>query len=131
MRSFLVSLTPSGGGGTVTAIGLLQVKNAVLEWLGKPIDPLPAEVIFDEWAPNVDWKEMRMTLPKELREVATRPGAGDFRDLVLTEYDSQCAITQNKTVEAIEVAHIVPYFGPESDEPSKCNSNANRHPSTL
>jgi len=115
-EKFSSELTPSGGGGTVTAIGLLQVKNAVLEWLGKPIDPLPAEVIFDEWAPNVDWKEMRVALPKELREVATRPGAADFRDLVLTEYDSQCAITQNKTVEAIEVAHIVPYFGPESDE---------------
>jgi hypothetical protein len=115
-EKFSSESTPSGGGGTVTAIGLLQVKNAVLEWLGKPIEPLPPEVIFDEWAPNADWQELRRTLPKELREIASRPGASDFRELVLTEYDLKCAITQNKTIEAIEVAHIVPYFGPESDE---------------
>ena len=113
---FSSELTPSGGGGTVTAIGLLQVKNAVLEWLGKPIEPLPSEVIYDEWAPNSHWKELRIALPKEWREVTTRPGASEFRETVLTEYESQCAISHIKTAEAIEVAHIVPYFGPESDE---------------
>jgi len=115
-EKFSSELTPSGGGGTVTAIGLLQVKNAVLEWLGKPTQPLPSEVIFDEWEPNSHWRELRVSLPKEWREVANRPGASEFRDLVLTEYEAQCAISQNRTSEAIEVAHIVPYFGPESDE---------------
>lgn len=115
-EKFSSELTPSGGGGTVTAIGLLQVKNAVLEWLGKPTEKLPDEVIFDEWEPDSHWKDLRIALPTEWREIVTRPGASEFRDLVLTEYEAQCAISQNRTTEAIEVAHIVPYFGPESDE---------------
>jgi hypothetical protein len=113
---FSSEVTPSGGGGTVTALGLLQVKNAVLVWLGQPTLPLPSEVVFDDWAPNTHWKDLRVALPKEFREITTRPGANEFREIVLSEYDFKCAITGISTTEAIEVAHIVPYFGPESDE---------------
>lgn len=113
---FSSELAPSGGGGTVTALGLMQVKNAVLVWQGKDPEPLPAEVIFEDWEPNKNWLEIRKTLPKEVREVTMRPGAAAFRDLVLTEYDNQCVVTGYRAIEAIDIAHIVPYYGPESDE---------------
>jgi hypothetical protein len=108
--------TPSGGGGTVTAIGLLQVKNAVLAWLGEDLEELPALITNQDWMPNPDWKNIRDLLPRETLEVISRPGASDFRQQVLTEYDSQCAISGYRAVEAIDVAHIVPYYGPESDD---------------
>lgn len=108
--------TPSGGGGTVTALGLLQVKNAILVWQGKPLIPLPDEVIRDEWIPQQNWKEIRSALPREIQSVLARPGADAFRELVLAEYDNQCAVTGIQLKTAIEVAHIIPYFGPESDQ---------------
>lgn len=114
--SFSSESTPSGGGGTVTALGLLQVKNAVLVWLDKPTENLPGEIIFEEWTPDPNWLEKRKALPREVQDVLTRPGASEFRQLVLTEYDGQCAVTGYKVPQAIEVAHIVPYFGPESDD---------------
>ena len=115
-EEFSSELAPSGGGGTVTALGLLQVKNAILIWQGLTPEPLPTEIIFDEWKPNENWKELRGSLPKTEQEITTRPGAAAFREMVLIEYDNQCAVTGFQTVDAIEVAHIVPYYGPESDE---------------
>lgn len=115
-EQFSSELTASGGGGTVTALGLLQVKNAVLEWLGLPAEALPSDLNFEDWSPSSHWKELRESLPRELREVMSRPGSEDFRELVLSEYDFQCAVTNIGVVEAIEIAHIVPYFGPESDD---------------
>ena len=115
-EEFSSELAPSGGGGTVTALGLLQVKNAVLVWQGKIAEPLPSEIIFEDWQPSEKWLEIRKSLPKELREVIMRPGAAEFRDLVLTEYDKQCVVTGYRAIEAIDIAHIVPYYGPESDE---------------
>lgn len=114
--AFSSESTPSGGGGTVTAVGLLQVKNAVLVWLDKSPEALPSEIIFEDWTPDPNWLEIRKLLPREVQDVLTRPGAAEFRHLVLTEYDGQCAVTGNKVPQAIEVAHIVPYFGPASDD---------------
>ncbi len=113
---FSSELAPSGGGGTVTALGLLQVKNAVLVWQGLDPEPLPTEIVFEEWKPDENWEELRNSLPKSEREIITRPGASIFREMVLTEYDNQCAVTGYQTVEVIEIAHIVPYYGPDSDE---------------
>ena len=115
-EDFSSELAPSGGGGTVTVLGLLQVKNAVLTWLGQPVDPLPTDLIIEEWEPATNWQVIRANLPKELQEVTTRPGASAFRDLVLSEYANQCAVTGCKTTAALDVAHIVPYYGPESDQ---------------
>jgi hypothetical protein len=108
--------SPSGGGGTVTALGLLQVKNAVLAWLGKEIEPLPIPMPVEEWQPNPNWRELKDALPKEALDVATRPDAEKFRLLVLNAYDDTCVITGIRTTAAIEVAHIVPYYGKESDQ---------------
>lgn len=108
--------TPSGGGGTVTALGLLQVKNAVLVWLGKSPISLPTDIQSDQWQPHENWKMLRESLPTETQEVTIRPGASNFRELVLTEYDNLCAISGFRVPNAIEVAHIVPYYGELSDE---------------
>lgn len=108
--------SPSGGGGTVTALGLLQVKNAVLVWLGKAIEPLPILMPIEQWIPNPDWKELKDTLPREAQDAATRPGAEYFRSLILDEYDETCAVTGIRSTAAIEVAHIVPYYGTSSDQ---------------
>lgn len=112
---FSSEVTPSGGGGTVTAVGLLQVKNAILIWQGKDAEQLPDEFSFEEWSPSLYWKSIRDSLPRELKEVTSRPGADEFRELVLMEYDYVCAISGCRVVQAIEVAHIVPYYGPDSD----------------
>lgn len=115
-EEFSSEFAPSGGGGTVTALGLLQVKNAILVWQGLDPEPLPDEITFEEWKPDVNWKELRNSLSKTNQEITTRPGASAFREMVLTEYDNQCVVTGFRSVEVIEIAHIVPYYGQESDE---------------
>jgi len=104
---------PSGGGGTVTAKGLLQMKNAVLIWLGHDSEVVP--VIQDDWEPAADWREKRESLPREIKESIARPGAAEFRAAVLSEYENICAISGYSATQAIDVAHIVPYYGEESD----------------
>jgi hypothetical protein len=107
---------PSGGGGTVTALGLMQVKNAVLIWKGEPTQPLPVEIEDEEWEPSHYWQAIREELPRETQEVIARPGADEFRNRVLQEYSNRCAVSGTTSTQALEVAHIVPYYGPESDD---------------
>jgi hypothetical protein len=106
---------PSGGGGTVTALGLMQLKNAVLIWKGLDPEQLPIEMIREEWKPETSWSEIRKMLPREIQEVIARPGASEFRTKVLNEYGNRCAISGFTSLEAIEVAHIIPYYGQDSD----------------
>jgi len=106
---------PSGGGGTVTALGLMQVKNAVLIWKGEPVQPLPIEIEDGDWEPSQYWQAIRELLPRETQEVIARPGAVEFRNQVLQEYSNRCAVSGITSTQALEVAHIVPYYGPESD----------------
>ena len=106
---------PSGGGGTVTALGLMQVKNAVLVWKGEPAQPLPIENEDGDWEPSQYWQAIRKELPRETQEVIARPGAVEFRNQVLQEYSNRCAVSGITSTQALEVAHIVPYYGPESD----------------
>lgn len=113
MPEFSSESSPSGGGGTVTTLGLLQLKNAVLIWLGHDSAGLPEE--FQDWVPAVDWKERRSALPREVTESVNRPGASEFRNFVLDVYSNSCAISKFISVQIIEVAHIVPYYGVESD----------------
>jgi hypothetical protein len=105
--------SPSGGGGTVTAKGLLQIKNAVHIWLGQ--DSEVVTVVQDDWEPSSDWREKRESLPREVKESIARPGAAEFRSAVLSEYENTCAISGYSATQAIDVAHIVPYYGEESD----------------
>jgi hypothetical protein len=115
LDSFSSEHTNSGGGSTVTALGLLQIKNAVLIWLGKSPSRLPSELEVSDWEPAQNWEEIRNSLPHTEKEGIERPGASAFRTLVLTEYQNICAISRCETQKAIDIAHIVPYYGKESD----------------
>jgi hypothetical protein len=115
-EQFSSELAPSGGGGTVTALGLLQLKNAVLTWQGKPQIPLPANIFFETWSPVENWIELREGLVRSEKMVVVRQGASEFRQLILLEYEGRCAVTNFNSTQALEVAHIVPYYGPNSDE---------------
>jgi len=115
-NDFSSEQTRSGGGGTVTALGLLQVKNAVLVWLGNNPVPLPTDIKLDEWEPDKNWEILRETMQTEIKDVVFRPNANIFRELVLLEYDNFCSISGIRVNAAIEVAHIVPYYGEPSDE---------------
>ena len=108
--------TPSGGGGTVTALGLLQVKNAVLKWLGQDLEPIPNVYVFTEWEPALDWQTKKTELERINGSTVVRPGAADFRKLVLDEYKNCCSVTGCNISEVLDVAHIVPYYGIESDD---------------
>jgi hypothetical protein len=104
---------PSGGGGTVTALGLLQLKNAALLWLGHSPEEMPSA--YEDWKPALDWITKRENLTRETREAFSRPGSIEFREKVLDSYTQKCAVSGISSLQAIEVAHIVPYYGNESD----------------
>lgn len=114
-EEFSSEFAPSGGGGTVTALGLVQVKNAVLVWLGHNVEAFPSGVFYEIWNPREDWEELKKQLPVELQEVKSRPGAEQFRALILSNYDNRCAVSGFTTTETIDIAHVVPYYGVESD----------------
>ena len=106
---------PSGGGGTVTTLGLLALLNAVKVWKG---DTNISDVIIaenEEWRPPQNWEELRAVCEREDYSRLQRPGASEFRIAILEAYDFRCAITSAISANVLEAAHIVPYFGPESD----------------
>lgn len=51
---------------------------------------------------------------KKLREIVERRGQPDFRSKLITAYGGRCAVTGCDAVAALEAAHIIPYFGPQS-----------------
>lgn len=53
-----------------------------------------------------------------LASIVRRRGQPEFRQRLLHAYAGRCAITACETVEVLEAAHIVPYFGPTSNKPS-------------
>ena len=56
-----------------------------------------------------------------MRVVATivlREGQKEFRDTLLAAYANRCAMTRYDAPQALEAAHIVPYQGPRTNEPS-------------
>ncbi len=114
-EDFSSEFSPSGGGSTVTRLGLLQVLNAALIFKGMAPLPLPQYISQGDWNPPADWADLKANLETQATQVVARPGSSAFRNEVLSEYENACAITGNKSLEVIEVAHIVPYFGDASD----------------
>ena len=111
--------TSSGGGSTVTALGLLQLKNAILIRQGRAPIPLPDDSAIEkaiEWVPDIRWKTLRDELPSQMRLGVERPGATVFRKFVVEEYRGQCALSRFQVESVLDVAHIVPYYGVESDQ---------------
>jgi putative restriction endonuclease len=49
------------------------------------------------------------------RAVVVRQGQGIFRARLLQAYNQRCAVTAEKSMPALEAAHIQPYLGPESN----------------
>lgn len=113
MPEFSSENAPSGGGGTVTTLGLLQIKNAVLIWLGHDPQGIPDQYL--DWEPDPQWQEKRSKLPRNFRETIERPGSNEFRKYVLDIYNNKCAVSMFTSTQSIDIAHIVPYYGIESD----------------
>jgi hypothetical protein len=57
-------------------------------------------------------------LERVLREVRQRLGQSEFRSGFIAAYKSRCAVSGCDAVEALEAAHIAPYSGTESNQPS-------------
>lgn len=53
-----------------------------------------------------------------LAAIVRRRGQPQFRQMLLAAYVGRCAITGCDATEALEAAHIIPYFGPDSDHPA-------------
>lgn len=106
--------TSSGGGGTLTNLGLVTIRdllltNGVPVLQPSPNEPMSAiEGIYDPSA-VVDARV------RQLREVSTRPGATGFREKVRDAYGRRCCISGADELAALDVAHIAPYSGPASD----------------
>jgi 5-methylcytosine-specific restriction protein A len=107
---------PSGGGGTVTTLGLTGILSAVKIWRGD-IELSEVEIASSQvWQPPHDWEELRNKCEVESISRLKRPGAEIFREKILEAYNFTCAVTGSTTVNTLEAAHIVPYFGTESDQ---------------
>ena len=107
--------TSSGGGGTLTNLGLLKIRDLLIEH-GVPTLELdssasPAELFEQGFTPQ----DVLDTRVRVLAQVATRPGASAFRESVREAYNYRCCITGADMIAGLEAAHIAPYRGPESD----------------
>jgi hypothetical protein len=96
------------------------MKNAVLIWKGLSPENLPGHLSFEEWSPPEHWIEQKSILEQSSSTSYNRPGASALRVQVLDAYQNTCAITGTQTKEVLEVAHIVPYFGEQSDVLPNC-----------
>lgn len=117
MTEFIESAQSQSEDSGISILGLLQVKNAVLVWQGHqptPLPKLPTKDFFP-WKPNPSWKQIRDSLERESIMVLKRHDADKFRSMVLDIYGNRCAISGYSSVASIDVAHIVPYHGSESD----------------
>lgn len=107
--------TKSGGGGTLTNLGLETIRDLLLmngvPAINRPDDPSIADELDAQFSPG-DIVDRRT---KRLQEVATRPGAARFRKTVATAYGNTCCISGADAKSALEAAHIAPYMGDESD----------------
>jgi hypothetical protein len=52
-----------------------------------------------------------------LASIIRRRGQPQFRERLLEVYEGRCAVTGCGGTEALEAAHIVPYYGPASNSP--------------
>lgn len=49
------------------------------------------------------------------RQIVARLGQAQFRNELLSAYDSKCAVTGCKTIRVLEAAHILPYAGKQTN----------------
>ena len=102
-----VSVTHPETGGPATVVTLTAVReNDELERIRATKE---AEGAFNASSPE-DARE------RVLGDIVLRQGRVAFRGELLVAYQSRCAVTGCDAVQALEAAHIVPYFGPETDK---------------
>lgn len=103
----------SGGGSTVTYEGLCAIRDAYVLWMNLKDE---SDTLLEIWTPPSNWRQLR-TFEVERQNVSQmkRQGASEFREIVSAAYKHECAITRCSTAKVNEVAHVVPYFGVESD----------------
>lgn len=73
-----------------------------------------ADAIADLFDPRLVDDERR----KVTRTVLQRRGQVGFRRILLDAYESKCVVTAYDAVDSLEAAHIVPYRGPVTNNPS-------------
>ncbi len=115
---FICESRSFAGEKSLTNSGLIQLKNAILVWLDKDFRPKSTLVVgaeIKEWEPDAQWNALRELLPQDFALVTNRPGAEQFRKLVIEEYNGMCAISRFQSQTVLDVAHIVPYYGAQSD----------------
>ena len=104
--------TKSGGGSTVTYEGLCAIRDAYVIWSSE----MDSDHEFENWSPPENWLELRNSeVQRELVSKMVRPNWEHFRNGLLAQYGGKCAITGCSRQDLLEAAHIVPYFGEESD----------------
>ena len=123
-------LTGSDGNGTKLGYvlppgGFLKNQRVSLEVSGtavaiRPVAPATISELEQIRAANEvdgafnpsDLKDARRRI---LASIALRQGRSAFRERIVVAYRSVCAVTGCDAVQALEVAHIVPYRGPDTD----------------
>jgi hypothetical protein len=101
-----VRLEVSGTVATLTTIAVEPIrKNGELEQIRAAKE---AEGAFSSSDPEDARRRVLAT-------IAIRQGQGSFRERLLVAYQSTCAVTGCDAVQALEAAHIVPYFGPQAN----------------
>jgi hypothetical protein len=107
--------TTSGGGGTLTNLGLETIRDLLLANGVPALDQAegPAiQTLLDEGFLPRDIVDSRV---KRLQAVPTRPNATRFRTEVRAAYGERCCVSGADAPSALEAAHIAPYKGTESD----------------
>jgi hypothetical protein len=67
---------------------------------------------------DVELPDSAIELERVLREVKRRLGQCQFRQQLVTAYESRCAMTGYDAIESLEAAHIDPYAGPTTNHTS-------------
>lgn len=62
-----------------------------------------------------DIDDLQDSRKRTLAQKVLRPGQAAFREKIMRAYEGRCAITGCNVADTLEAAHIIPYWGPESD----------------
>lgn len=92
---------------------LLAANEAVAELLDTRALQSGLEHEADQWASKggFDPRSISEAVRRQLRAIAIRQGQPEFRNLLMSAYSGQCAVTGTAVPQALEAAHIVPYQG--------------------
>ncbi|MGE8063907.1 HNH endonuclease [Pseudomonas sp. NPDC089569] len=82
-------------------------------------DALPLELQAAKPSPTIELALLRADRRTVRNQVSViRPGQGNFRAKMLERYGGECCITGCRVDALIEAAHIIPYRGDQSDDPT-------------